>query len=448
MVKKNTTLELIPAQNGFYCTAARYPAYVGGWGTGKTAVMIAKGVGLSKKFAKNVGLIVRKEYTDLRDSTIVDFEKYTQMRVDSEKNVRFKNGSLIMFRHASELANLQNINLGWFAIEQADELETDEQFQMLRGRLRLEGVPHFGMIIANTNGHNWVWDLWKRPNLKRDAEFELYEAETADNAANLPADFLADLAKLEYQKPRVWRQFVKNSWDDYGTDALFFGEQMSLARREGRIRPDLPIDKSVKVVRFWDIGSVHFACWFAQFIKDRINIIDYYHQDDPALGLPEAIEAVRSRGYVVDDDFCGPDIAKGAVNGKTIMNTFIVDEAARLGVKLTPVIQASFIDQIEAVRSIFNLLQFHEINCEDGILALDNYKRQPKSKISIYDRKEYADKEVHDWASHGGSALRYLAVAYRYMEIGGQVIGYPAPKVEFDPYAPVNEEYGLSLSRL
>lgn len=413
ITEQDKVLDLTPAQNGFYCTAARYPAYVSAWGTGKTAVALAKGIGLNEKYPGNVGLVVRKEYVDLRDSTMVDFEKYKKCKIDSEKNYRHPNGSLIMFRHASELANLQNINLGWFIIEQGDELETDEQFQMLRGRLRLEGVPHFGMVIANTNGHNWVWDLWKRPNPTRDKDFELYEAITFDNEAHLPKDFVDDLRKLETQKPRIYRQFVLNSWEDYGTDALFFAEQMSQARREDRIK-EFPIDSTIPIYRIWDIGSVHNACWFVQPIAGWLRLVDYHQQDNPALGLPEAIETVKSRHYNIGSDFCGPDIAKGAVNGKTIMNTYIIDEAAKLGVNLCPVEQIDFISQIEAVRSIFKLLQFNEPLCGDGILAIENYKRKPKPSISTLERREYDDKEVHDWASHGGSALRYLAVAYRY----------------------------------
>lgn len=408
------TLKLIPAQNGFFRTKARFPAYVAAWGTGKTAVGIARAMRASEKYPGNVGLIVRNEFTDLRDSTMVDFERYTHLKVDSEKNCRLPNGSLIMFRHGAELSVLQNINLGWFMMEQGEEFETDEQFQMLRGRLRLEGVHHFGAVIANTNGHNWVWFLWKKPDQMRDKDFDLYEANSFDNEANLPPDTIADWRKLESQKPRIYRQFILNSWDDYGTDAMFFAEQMSQARREKRIRPDLPIDKTQQVFRVWDIGSVHTAVWFGQLIDGHINLIDYHQQDDPALGLPEAIAAVKSRQYICNQDFCGPDIAKGKVNGKTIMNSFIVDEALKLGVELYAVEDVGFNDGIEAARSIFNLLQFHEGNCAAGILAIDNYKRQPKPALSTPERREYADKEVHDWASHGGSALRYLAVAYRY----------------------------------
>ena len=414
IIEKTQDVKLNAKQRAFCNSKARYPAFVGSWGCGKTMCGILKGLQLSETYAGNLGLIVRKNFTDLHDSTVKDFETYTGLTVNQQhKEVKLPNGSVIMFRHGDELSTLQNVNLGWFMIEQAEEFETDEQFQMLRGRLRREGPKTLrGMVIANTNGHNWVWAMWKRSDPNRDREFNLSEANIDDND-HLRSDTLDDWRKLAVDKPRIYRQFVLNSWDDYGTDALFFAEQMSQARRGGRISNAVPVDEVELVFRVWDIGSVHIAVWFGQLVGNSIRLIDYHQQDNPALGLPEAIEAVKSRGYNVQQDFCGPDIAKGAVNGKTIMNTFIVDEALKLGIDLQPVDSHSFIDGIEAVRAIFPLLQIHETRCADGILALDNYKRQPKPAISTPERKEYADKEVHDWASHGGSAMRYLAVAYQ-----------------------------------
>ncbi|MBK7546268.1 MAG: hypothetical protein IPI56_11090 [Elusimicrobia bacterium] len=51
--------------------------------------------------------------------------------------MEFPNKSEILFRHLEEIHGVvQNMNLGWFWIEQAEELETDETFNVLRGRLR------------------------------------------------------------------------------------------------------------------------------------------------------------------------------------------------------------------------------------------------------------------------------------------------------------------------
>lgn len=207
-------IKLKPYQQRFVYSLARYPAFIGGWGTGKTLCGILRGLILSQEISGNTGLIIRKEYTDLRDSTIADFERYTGLRVDANKNVRLPNGSVIMFRHGSELDVLKNVNLGWFMIEQAEEFESDEQFHFLRGRpRRLEGIPfRTGFIIGNTAGHNWIWRLWKQ---QQNPEYELIEATTFDNADNLPQDFIEDLKRLEKESPHHYARYVMNSWEDF-----------------------------------------------------------------------------------------------------------------------------------------------------------------------------------------------------------------------------------------
>uniref|UniRef100_A0A6M3XUA2 Putative terminase n=1 Tax=viral metagenome TaxID=1070528 RepID=A0A6M3XUA2_9ZZZZ len=176
---------------------------------------IMRGLICSQEIKENLGLIVRREFTDLRDSTVKDFERYTGRKLDTNKEVHLPNGSVIMFRHGEELDTLKNINLGWFMIEQAEEFLTDEQFQFLRGRLRRGDVPfHTGFVIGNTAGHNWIWKLWKQ-GLGLQSEYELIEATTFDNTSNLPKDFIEDLKRLEIESPHHYARYVMNSWEDF-----------------------------------------------------------------------------------------------------------------------------------------------------------------------------------------------------------------------------------------
>lgn len=222
-----------PCQEGFLVSRARFPAFVAGWGVGKTMIAIGKGMASSIKYAGNLGLIVRKSFTDLKDSTMSDFTKYTGIKVGTNKDVVLSNGSKIMFRHLDELAGItQNVNLGWFFIEQAEEFDSDTEFELLGGRLRRNGCFRQGFVVANTNGHNWIWRKWKN---KGGAEYmcdkpfnpptgldgveysgfaELFEARTADNAKNLPVDFLASLEIKKDTAPGSYNRFVMNSWDE------------------------------------------------------------------------------------------------------------------------------------------------------------------------------------------------------------------------------------------
>lgn len=173
--------------------------------------LILRTLELSEKYPDNLALICRREYTDLRDSTIKDFEYYTGMKVGTKKDVLLPNGSTIMFRHGSELNTLQNINLGICGLEQACEFDDDSQWSMLQGRMRRKNVGDPSLfLIANTNGDNWIKRLWKDSPLPG---YELYEATTYDNADVLPKSFIDSLEILKLQKPSVYQQYVMNSWD-------------------------------------------------------------------------------------------------------------------------------------------------------------------------------------------------------------------------------------------
>lgn len=224
-------LELEPFQMGFLESRSRYPAFVAGWGTGKTMCAILKGMKLSGDYPNNLGLIVRKNFTDLRDSTMRDFTQYTGLKIPSSKDIILPNGSQIMFRHMDELAGIiQNVNLGWFFIEQAEEFDTEQEFEKLGGRLRRQDCFRQGFIIANTNGHNWIWRLWKDgkmdvpfrydsgvPGIEYTTLGELFEAKSFDNAHNLPADTIADWRLKEQRSPALYRRCVLNSWEETDT---------------------------------------------------------------------------------------------------------------------------------------------------------------------------------------------------------------------------------------
>ena len=211
-------LKLEKFQGDFVLSKDRFPAMISAWGTGKTMSALYKGFILSNRYPNNLGLVMRSNYKDLLNSTMKDFEQYTGLVIKGKNGnpvVTFNNGSQIMFGHIDNFSGMtQNVNLGWFFVEQAEELDNEEIFHTLRGRLRRKGTSRQGFIIANANGHNWCWRLWKQ-NPKKN--YFLVEATTFDNTANLPDDFLEDLKEMEEQSPSHYRRFVLNSHEDVDT---------------------------------------------------------------------------------------------------------------------------------------------------------------------------------------------------------------------------------------
>ncbi len=274
---EDTVVELLPYQDDFIFSPAPYPAAVTAWGTGKTFAGVVKAMDLSQQNPGNLGYVLRKEFTDLRDSTCRDFEDYTGLKINSARNVDLPNGSSIMFRHLEEMNNLQNVNLGWFWIEQAEELDSDDQYFTLFGRLRRKAMPHTGFVTANTKGHNWIWRLWKQGGFaRRIAELmerqpelfahlkdkslknlsPLFEADTFANRKNLAPSFLAGLEIMRQEKPRLYNRFVLNSWDDDDTADTLIPSSWVDAAVARAYAPDGDWVLGVDVARFGDDDTV------------------------------------------------------------------------------------------------------------------------------------------------------------------------------------------------
>ena len=249
--------KLQPYQDKFVFSEARYPAFVGAVGTGKTLTGILRMMKLMEESPNNLGIIVRKDFTDLYDSTIKDFTRYTGITISSHKEVILPNKSTILFRHGTEVATLKNINAGAILIEQAEEFETDEVFTFLRDRLRRQEAKNRSMfVIANTAGHNWIWKRWKN---NPQPEFELIEATTFDNAENLPDDFIEDLKTMEHDSPNHYRRYVLNDWEETDADDYLFtwlqvqaGIELEFDEEYPRVERILGVD----IARFGDDETV------------------------------------------------------------------------------------------------------------------------------------------------------------------------------------------------
>lgn len=250
-----------PTQDAFMFSEAKFPAYVASWGTGKSFAAIQRGLLLSDESPDNLGVIFRREFTDLRDSTLKDFELYTGLKVGSDRSVTLANGSTILFRHLEEMhGTMQNMNLGWFWIEQAEELETDTQFFVLHGRLRRNVKRRSGFITANTNGRNWIYKLWKAQR-GADPEYPLFEATSLDAKDYLPADTLAEWMKLKDKAPKLFARFVMNSWDESDTTDIIIQPEWVREAYKRELNVTYPIRKiaSIDVARYGDDKTVIYG---------------------------------------------------------------------------------------------------------------------------------------------------------------------------------------------
>ena len=386
-------------QADFLYSKARFPAFGAGWGSGKTMFGIMKGLDLSKKYPDNLGLICRKKFVDLRDSTMRDFERYTGLTINRERKEVVVGDSIIMFRHADELSALQNINLGWAMIEQAEEFDTDESFQMLRGRLRREGCLHQLIVVYNKNGHNWNWKLWERD---KKPDYELFQMTTFDNEDNLPADFIKDLRRMEVEAPRKFARFVMNS-SDQEVEGTIYGQELALVVKQGRLC-NVPYDPSYPVYTFSDLGiDDPTAIWFMQYVGKEVRWIDYYEANNEPLA--HYWKVLQNKPYAYAKHYLPFDA--GSRSLQTGITT--AEQARRLGWKVEVQPRVDVLPGIDLVRAVINQSWYDAVKCGPGFEAMQAYRWRKNERLSTEEHPHYHDEPIHDWSSHASDAMRYAS---------------------------------------
>lgn len=213
-------------------------------------------------------------------------------------------------------------------------------------------------------------------------------------------------------------------------EGSYYAHEMIAAKEDGRIG-NYKWDKAAQVFTFWDIGSIHTAIWWWQFIRDEIRIIDF-HYDNTGQGLAENIKMVLDKPYNYAEHWSGwdlnPDMGsnrKNPVSGKAI-----IDEAANLGIVFNVLAKSSFNDRIAATRMMINKCYFNEETTAVGIKAMFNYRQAINYAMSTEARIVYAKDAAPGPECHIADAFGHGAMTYTYhIYVDGVMVGQKQPRM-------------------
>lgn len=200
-------------------------------------------------------------------------------------------------------------------------------------------------------------------------------------------------------------------------EGTFYGQEIAKARQieNGECRiGNYPFEPGLQVYTASDLGDMYTAFIFFQLRQGRIRIIDCYWNNQ-GVGLPEYAKALHSKPYDYLEHYTGADIVGS--NAKNVQTGLMTrDVAVQLGIDFTPVIPAGFDDGIQAVRSIWPILEINKPLCKVFLQATDGYRKKKNESISTDDQPSYHQTPIPNaWENHMMDALRHLALAYRYM---------------------------------
>ncbi len=263
-------------------------------------------------------------------------------------------------------------------------------------------------FIYTPRGRNHGFELY---SMARNNPEWFCELLTVDDTRRDDGSYVVDPAIIESERAAgmsdemIQQEFYCSF--DAATPGAYYGKQMELARKDGRIC-SVPWVTGHEVYVFGDLGmDDSTTLWFVQAIGKEYRLIDYY--ENSGEGLAHYVQVMKDKPYVYGDIYMPHDIEVRELGTGKSRREVLTD----LGLKSIVTVERArdiqaVLNGIEAGRNILSQCWFDEKKCNRGILALEGYRAE-------YDEEKHklSNRPLHDWTSHGADAFRTFAVGFR-----------------------------------
>jgi len=199
-----------------------------------------------------------------------------------------------------------------------------------------------------------------------------------------------------------------------------YAREMAAAYADNRVRP-IPIEPSVEVSTFWDLGrnkrSGNMSIWFVQCVNQEIRLVAYYQNHGE--GMAHYINYLRDFETTHNIRY-GSHHAPHDIGVHELMsNKTRLQTAREMGINFITVPRIDHLQNgIEATKKLFPRFIFDDTRVlhnpkyvqtgtEHGVNAISSYQY-------IFDDKtqQYGDTPLHDWTSDAADAIRQLGQAW------------------------------------
>ena len=219
-------------QKLFFASRARYTAYGGARGGGKSWALRRKLIGLCLCYPGIRCLLVRRSYAELKANHVRPLlEEYGTLLswCEGDKLLTFPNGSSIALGYCAsqrDVLRYQGQEYDIIAIDEATQL-SEYQFSIFKACLRgTRDVPRRMYLTCNPGGigHAWVKRLFVERNFRRDEapdDYLFISAQVYDNPVLMQADpdYVRQLESLPQKLRDAW---LLGRWDVF--EGQFFSE--------------------------------------------------------------------------------------------------------------------------------------------------------------------------------------------------------------------------------
>ncbi len=252
----------------------------------------------------------------------------------------------------------------------------------------------WAVFLGTPNGKNQFYDVMQ--HAKADPSW-FWAIHKASETGIIP------LAELELARRTMTQDEYDQEFEcsfEASVKGAIYAAELLAARSQSRVAR-VPVDPILPVDTDWDLGvGDSTAIWFSQSLRSgEVRLVDYYEASGE--GLPHYAKVLSDKGYTYGTHWAPHDIqVKEFGSGRSRLET-----AQTLGIRFAIVPNIPIEDGIHAARMLLPRCYIDEVKCKPGLEALQHYRRDFNTRIN-----EFKAVPVHDWASHGADAFRYLAV--------------------------------------
>lgn len=401
-----------PKQKEFMMATAKYVAFGGARGGGKSWSVREKAKRLALKWAGIKILIIRKTYTDLRDNHILPLQAELPRELAPYKEVdkafTFLNGSRIKcsyFANDADALQYQGQEYDVIFLEEATQF-TESVFNVLKACLRgANTFPKRMYLTCNPDGVGFMWV--KRLFVSREYlpgenpdEYMFIQSLVDDNEIlikNNP-DYVKQLDSLPEGMRERWRY---GSWD------VAEGQYFNEFNRRTHVCEPFHIPSEWRRYRAFDYGLDRLACYWIAVNSERRFFV---YKELCESNLPISVAAKKILEYTNEDEniyatLAPPDMwSRSQETGKSKAQLFY--EAGLTLTKSSNNREAGWLAIKETMQTNTNGESKLNIfsNCTELIKCLPMLQRDSKKPTDTM-------TEPHE-ITHAPDALRYFAIFY------------------------------------
>lgn len=241
-------MPLSATQKAFVKCREPYPAFVGGFGSGKTAAAIARALALKIKFPKADIAYYLPSYPLVQDIAMKRFPELCErkewpfkMRGGTSPHIEFPNAGRIIFRSLSHPESIVGYEVAHSICDELDTLPEDKARDawnkvIARNRQKVDGWPNSVAVATTPEGFRFVYDRWERNPAKG---YVLFKARTKDNAAHLPDGYIENLQNS--YPTQLLAAYLDGEFVNLTTGSVYNHFDRNRHRTDARIEPREPL---------------------------------------------------------------------------------------------------------------------------------------------------------------------------------------------------------------